>query len=255
MSAGKDSKVRLVAVVSGGPDSFCTLIKWLSRGYSASLLFFDYGQKASRREYEVVANLAGKINELAVSKGWGSIIEVKKLDLGGLREIWPGRQLTDETVGISDKWEETVVVPVRNVVMATIAAAYAYALADLENLDRVVILLGSHLDDVKPREDTYEPLYPDCSPECIKTLETALGVCHFRAKRVVEIWTPSIGLLRKSELLRECYELIGDLVYETYSCYAGGEKHCGVCESCRNRKKAFREAGLPDKTVYEVSDS
>lgn len=241
---------RIVAVVSGGPDSTCSLIYWLSKGYDASVLFFDYGHKASKRELESLQRILSKLNNIASTKGWGKVVELVTLNMEFMKNLWRGTQLTDSSVRVLEEYDRTVVVPLRNAVMATIAAAYAYTLISTGSYDKVYVVLGSQYDDVKPREDTWEPRYPDCSPECFSALELAFKVCHFRSERKVEIWTPSIAGLGKSELLKMCYDLVGDLVYETWSCYQGFEKHCGVCESCRNRKKAFAEAGLPDKTEY-----
>ncbi|MEM1928310.1 MAG: 7-cyano-7-deazaguanine synthase [Acidilobaceae archaeon] len=81
-------------------------------------------------------------------------------------------------------------------------------------------------------------------------MESALKICHFRDKRSIEIWAPSTAMLKKSELLKTCYEMVGDLVYKTWSCYRGLEKHYGSCESCVNRRRAFIETGIPDKTEY-----
>ena len=54
----------------------------------------------------------------------------------------------------------------------------------------------------------------------------------------------------KSDLLRIGHEKLGDTLFETWSCYVNKKLHCGKCESCNNRKKAFIRVRIPDKTAY-----
>ena len=226
--------MKAVAIISGGIDSTCYAAQWKAKGYEVHPLIFDYGQKG-RKEIEVAIRLSEKLGFQAP----------KVLDISFMRGLWRGTQLTDEAVRVESAYTPSVVVPIRNAVFLTIATAYAYTIG----ADKVIY--GSHAGDVKPRPDTGEPLYPDCAPPFISALQDALNLGHFPVhEKKVEIWCPAKEGLSKAENLRRGYELMGDLIFKTWSCYLSGDKQCGKCESCLNRGSAFREAGVADLTEY-----
>jgi 7-cyano-7-deazaguanine synthase len=227
---------KCVAILSGGVDSFSYAVQWKFRGYDIYPIIFDYGQKG-RKEVEVAKYLCSR----------AGFHEPTIVDISSMRKLWKGTQLTDDSVGVRCGYEPTVVVPIRNVVFMTMASAYALTIG------ASVVIYGAHKNDIAPRTDTGEPLYPDCAPETAKAFEDVVKVAHFPVGvSKLEVWSPAREGLSKSENLKRAYSIVGELLFDTWSCYLTGDTHCGQCESCVNRHKAFIEAGIPDKTVYHV---
>ncbi|MEK6929682.1 MAG: 7-cyano-7-deazaguanine synthase, partial [Thermoproteota archaeon] len=69
-------------------------------------------------------------------------------------------------------------------------------------------------------------------------------------RKNIKIWSPYREGLSKSDLLKIGFKALGNSIFETWSCYSSEKHHCGICESCNNRKIAFQKAGIIDKTKY-----
>lgn len=122
--------------------------------------------------------------------------------------------------------------PFRNAIFLSIAVSYAVAVcADY-------IFYGAQGSD--------EPFYPDCREQFYQAFEVA---ARRGTDKEITILAPS-SHLQKSDVIRKGTEL-GVPFNDTWSCYLDGDMHCGKCESCVNRKKAFAEAGVPDPTIYK----
>lgn len=127
-------------------------------------------------------------------------------------------------------------VPFRNGLLLSIAAAYADSLFPGEE---VQIYYGAHADDAAGEA------YADCSPEFADAMNEAIRIGTYGK---IQIARPLIHM-NKAEVVKTGLEL--KVPYElTWSCYEGGEKQCGACGTCIDRKKAFEANGVEDPVGY-----
>jgi 7-cyano-7-deazaguanine synthase len=213
---------KCVVVLSGGPDS-ATVAYWAKKqGYDLYALTFKYGQIATK-ETESARKIAEKLG-----------VPIKVIDLSTLKEVFGDvTSLCNADIPMTSSFSQPIIVPFRNAIFLSVAVSYAASIC----ADK--IFYGAQGSD--------EPFYPDCRREFYKAFETAarLGTgmemsieAPFSDKTKSETIRIGIGLGVPFEL--------------TWSCYFNGLKHCGKCESCVNRKKAFNAAGVNDLTEYEM---
>jgi 7-cyano-7-deazaguanine synthase len=212
------TKPKCVVVLSGGPDS-ATVAYWAkTQGYQIYPITFNYGQIAVKETQAA--------QKIAQSLGTST----KIIDLSSLKEIFSGAtSLVNRDIPLTAEFSSPIIVPFRNAIFLSAAVAYAVTVG----ADH--IFYGAQGSD--------EPFYPDCRREFYEAFEKAarLGTCQ-----EITIKAPFSGN-KKSELIAEGTKL-GVPFELTWSCYLDGAKHCGKCESCVNRKKAFKEAGIADPT-------
>jgi 7-cyano-7-deazaguanine synthase len=230
-----------VCIISGGLDSVCTAA-YLSKekGYDLYMLTYIYGQRAKKEVQQ-----ARKFSKVLKAKDY------RIIDISFMKNLY-GRTnaLTDSKQRLSKNFDYSIVVPVRNAIFITIATAWAMSIK--ANL----VAYGAHSGDIH---------YPDCRPEFIKSITRTLNMAEIDGimsgmRKKITVWSPAMDGMDKSKLLSIGYKILGDKIFETWSCYSNGVKssrtnilHCGKCESCINRKIAIRKAGIEDKTHYAKS--
>ena len=99
--------------------------------------------------------------------------------------------------------------------------------------------------------------YPDCRPTFARLLSKALNEGEIDGIKLglrekIRIWSPFMESLSKSDLLKNGYANLGEHIFKSWSCYGSTKIHCGKCESCNNRKLAFRQSKILDKTQYST---
>jgi 7-cyano-7-deazaguanine synthase len=213
---------KAVIVLSGGPDS-ATVAYWAkAEGYQIFPITFKYGQIAVK-ETQAAQKIAQKLGTTT-----------KIIDLSALKDIFGNTtSLVNRNIPLTAEFSTPIIVPFRNAIFLSAAVAYAVTVA-ADN-----IFYGAQGSD--------EPFYPDCRKEFYQAFEKAarLGTCQD-----ITIKAP-FSNLTKAQLIKEGKKR--NVPFEqTWSCYLDGAKHCGKCESCINRKKAFQQAGITDPTTYET---
>lgn len=127
-------------------------------------------------------------------------------------------------------------VPFRNGLLLSIAAAYADSLFPGEDVE---VFYGAHADDAAGRA------YADCSPEFAEAMDKAINIGTYGK---IKVSRPLINM-NKAEVVKTGLAL--NVPYElTWSCYEGGEKQCGTCGTCIDRKAAFKANGVADPVEY-----
>lgn len=222
-----------VVLLSGGLDSSTVLAIALERGYEVVALTFDYGQK-HRRELDSARRIArhyGVKQHIVVPLDFGRYLR-SSLTQDSI-PVLSGRSKAEIGTGIPDTY-----VPARNIIFLSIAASIA------ESRGAAAVFIASNSIDFSG--------YPDCTPEFMAAFQKMLDV---GTKAGVEGHSVRIEapLLRssKAQIVKEATRL-GVPLELTWSCYRGGTKACGKCDSCRLRLEGFEAAGVKDPLEYEV---
>ena len=212
-----------VIIVSGGMDSVTLLYEYADS--IALAISFDYGANHNAKEIPMAAMHCERlgIEHLVIPLAFMGKYFTSSL-LEGADAI-PEGHYADENM-------KSTVVPFRNGIMLSIAAGIAES-RGLKN-----VLIANHGGD--------HSIYPDCRPEFINAMDAATKAGTYIDVRVKAPYTN----ITKTDIARRGKTLGIDYT-ETWSCYKGGEVHCGKCGTCVERKEALAGAGIEDKTIYE----
>ena len=218
-----------VCLLSGGLDSSACLGVAKRDGYDCYALTFDYGQR-HRIELESAARVA---------KFFGACEHrILKIDLRAFGASALTAEIEVPKTGVGDSIPVTYV-PARNTIFLSFAMAWA------EVLECSDIFIGVNAIDYSG--------YPDCRPEFIDAFERMANVATRAAVEGgthLKIHTP-LAKLNKAGIVRLGLE-VGLEFSLTHSCYDPDDdgRACGLCDSCRLRRKGFEEAGVRDPLVY-----
>ena len=211
-----------VIIVSGGMDSITLLHDYCE--HIALAVTFDYGSKHNAREIPFARLHCERlgIEHIVIPLAFMQQYFQSSLLKGG-EEIPEGNYDAENM--------KSTVVPFRNGIMLSIAAGLA------ESRGLKYVMMANHSGD--------HAIYPDCTPRFVKAMSEATKAGTYPG---IELLVPYTNIT-KGDIARRGMAL-GINYTETWSCYKGGEKHCGRCGTCRERREALAEAGIDDLTEY-----
>jgi 7-cyano-7-deazaguanine synthase len=220
--------MKILVLLSGGMDSV-TALHWAAREHEVvGTVSFDYGAKHNAKEIPMAAWHAAQVgvkHEVIVLDFVNRLFASDLLQSGG--EI-PEGHYADENM-------KKTVVPFRNGIMLAIACGLA------ESRGAEGLVIAAHSGD--------HAIYPDCREPFMQAMADAMMHGTYASIRLLR---PFIDC-DKAEIARRGAALGVDYAH-TWSCYKGGDIHCGKCGTCVERREAFINAGMPDPTVYESAE-
>ena len=204
-------------------DSITMLYEYKER--IALGISFDYGSNHNAREIPFAAMHCERLGIKHIVINLGFMHQYFKSSLLEGAEAIPEGNYDEENM-------KSTVVPLRNGIMLSIAAGVA------ESNGLKYVMMANHGGD--------HTIYPDCRPEFVSAMSEATRLGTYPG---IEVLAPYTGIT-KSDIARHGKALGIDYA-ETWSCYKGGEHHCGKCGTCRERIEALADAGIEDHTVYD----
>jgi len=212
-----------IIVLSGGMDSITMLYEYKER--IALAVSFHYGSNHNDKELHFAALHCERLGIRHL------IIPLDFIGKYFSSSLLEGAAAIPEGNYDDDNMRSTVV-PFRNGIMLSVAAGLA------ENYGMKYVMLANHAGD--------HAIYPDCRPAFVDAMSQAIEAGTYEG---VKIFAPYTNIT-KTDIARHGKELGLDYA-ETWSCYKGGDVHCGKCGTCTERREAMRDAGIDDHTVYE----
>jgi 7-cyano-7-deazaguanine synthase len=218
---------KAVVLVSGGMDS-ATLLYSMKEDYSVLPLSVDYGQRHIR-ELDAAAAICQDAH----------VPQPVLVSIPG-KELLAGSSQTSDDVAVphghyAEENMRKTVVPNRNMILLSLAVGFAIS------RQAQVVAYAAHAGD--------HSVYPDCRPEFLQSLNVAVSLCDWHPPN---LHAPFLDVT-KADIVSLGARL-GVPFGLTWSCYEGGDRHCGRCGTCVERAWAFATAKLPDPTQYKDLD-
>lgn len=228
---------RAVVLLSGGLDSYLSCALALKKHEIILGLTFDYGQKSAAKEMAAARKMTQhwhfrhQVVELPWLKNLGESALTSSTTL--LPKFHDPAKLKEKKA--TEKSAEAVWVPNRNGAFINIAASFA------ESLGASWIITGFNREEATT--------FPDNTSDYVHRINRALELSTLLIPPKVKSYVQEMN---KKEMVAEFAQL--KLPFDLFwSCYLGGEKMCGTCESCARTLAAFRENELVEKIKHRFS--
>ena len=224
------SKAKGISILSGGLD--CTVATSIyAEDYDLTAITFNYGQQSFEEELKHAKLVSEVLNmeHIIIDLPW--LNKISNSSLTGDNEIPTISEDDLDNYDVAIETAKSVWVPARNTVFCSIALAFA------EVINAEIIIVGWDYEEAIT--------FPDNSKEYLESFNKTI---HYGSFDDITIKAPLIDM-NKADIVKKGFEIKAPMDL-SYSCYNGSPKHCGVCESCKRRKRAFEIAKLDDPTKY-----